>query len=72
MEVKEVVGKRMLGPEAPIVSRIQRKYIKDILIKIEKSKQTPILKGMVMDSVRKFEKLVPYRSVQVSIDVDPM
>jgi len=70
--LKKTLGDRILGPEAPIVNRIQRKYIKDILIKIEKSKQTPQFKGLVMDSIGEFEKLVPYRSVQISVDVDPM
>ncbi len=70
--LKETLGSRVLGPEAPIVNRIQRKYIKDILIKIEKSKKTTEHKGMVLESIRNFEKLEPYRSVQVIIDVDPM
>lgn len=70
--LREILDKRILGPEAPIVNRIQRKYIKDILIKIEKSTQTVQLKKMAMDTILEFEKLVPYRSVQVIVDVDPM
>jgi len=70
--LREVLGMRILGPEAPIVNRIQRKYIKIILIKIEKSKKSTQFKGMVMDCIREFEQLVSYRSVQVIVDVDPM
>lgn len=72
VRLRDVLGKRILGPEAPIVNRIQRKYIKDILIKIEKSKQTAQLKRMAMDTLIEFEKLVSYRSIQIIVDVDPM
>ncbi len=70
--LRETLGDRILGPEAPIINRIQRKFIKDILIKIEKSKKTSELKGMVLAILRQFEQLALYRSVQVSVDVDPM
>jgi primosomal protein N' (replication factor Y) len=70
--LRTVLDKRVLGPEAPIVNRIQRKFIKVILIKIEKSKQSTQLKGLVIDSIREFEKDNSYRSVQIIVDVDPM
>jgi primosomal protein N' (replication factor Y) len=70
--LREVAGTMILGPEAPIVNRIQRKYIKVILIKLEKGKHSAESKKVLMKIVRDFEKHTVYRSVQVSIDVDPM
>jgi len=70
--LRKVLMTGILGPEAPIISRIQRKYIKVILIKIEKGKQHSISKDRVMKVVKEWGENPINRPVQLSIDVDPM
>ena len=63
---------RVLGPEYPIVSRIQNMYIKNILLKIERDKYSAKMKEMVYDSVNTFlKKGKDYSKMRIKIDVDP-
>jgi primosomal protein N' (replication factor Y) (superfamily II helicase) len=64
-------GKRVLGPESPVISRVQLWYIKTILIKIEREK--PLLKAKqdIMQSIERLEKEKRASSLKIVVDVDP-
>jgi primosomal protein N' (replication factor Y) len=62
----------VLGPEDPLVNKIQRKYIKIILIKLAKDKEGAHTKELLTNIIGEFQKNQMYRSVQISLDVDPM
>lgn len=70
-ELKDIFGKRVLGPEFPIISRVQLWYIKTILIKIEKERPLERARRYIIGSVEKLEKLDGASSLRVAIDVDP-
>ncbi len=70
-DLKIKFGKRVLGPEYPLISRIQLWYIKTILIKIEKEKPLAIARKMIMESVLKIEKEKGAGGLRIAIDVDP-
>ena len=70
--LRDVLGKRIIGPEFPLINRVQRKYIKVILVKVERGKYLEQGKKVLMDTIRHHEKYSAFRTVQVSIDVDPM
>lgn len=70
-ELRVVLGKRILGPEYPLVARIKNLYIKQILIKMEKGAALNSLKEKLMHSITGFHKIQAYRQVRVVIDVDP-
>lgn len=62
----------LLGPEYPVVSRIKNQYIKQILIKIERSENTLKAKEMIKKEIEIFRKNNEYKSVNIIIDVDPL
>jgi primosomal protein N' (replication factor Y) len=70
-DLKTKFGKRVLGPEYPLISRIQQWYIKTILIKIEKEKPLAKAREMIMESVLNLEKEKGAGGLRIAIDVDP-
>ena len=69
--LKESFGKRVLGPEAPVITKIHTWHIKTILIKIEKEKSVSSAKEIIRRSIEKIEKLKGASSLKISVDVDP-
>jgi primosomal protein N' (replication factor Y) len=70
-DLKSFFGKRVLGPEFPVISQIQLWYIKTILIKVEKDKPLAKAKGMISDAITKLEKEKGAGGLKIAIDVDP-
>ncbi|MCU0461050.1 MAG: primosomal protein N' [Bacteroidales bacterium] len=70
-DLRSMFGKRILGPEYPVISRIQLWYIKTILIKVEKEKPLAKAKAMIMDAVEKLGKEKGAGGSRIAIDVDP-
>ena len=50
-DLKEIFGKRVLGPESPVISQVQLWYIKTILIKIERDKPPVKAKQLIVDAI---------------------
>jgi primosomal protein N' (replication factor Y) len=69
--LKQAFGKRVLGPEEPIVSRIQTFYIKNILLKVERDRSVARAKEILAECIVKVKGQDDYRSVFFSPDVDP-
>jgi len=69
--LRKVFGKRILGPEFPVVSRIMNYYIKQILFKIERNSTTGSMKTRMVEEIEKFQENPGFRSVKVIMDVDP-
>jgi len=65
------IKEKIMGPEYPLISRIQRLYLKSILVKIEKGKNLSVVKQLLLTSINEMTNKVEYRSVQCTIDVDP-
>jgi primosomal protein N' (replication factor Y) len=70
-DLKTIFGKRVLGPEFPLISRIQLWYIKTILIKIEKEKPAVKAAQLIIESISRLEKEKGATSLRIAIDVDP-
>ncbi len=70
-DLKEVFGKRVLGPEFPIISQVQLWYIKTILIKIERERPSVKAKQLILDAIARLEKEKGVSSLKIGIDVDP-
>jgi primosomal protein N' (replication factor Y) len=71
-DLRTDLGKRILGPEYPLVARIQNYYIKNILVKIERGQSVSAVKGLLKERIGNLEKIPAYRQVRVIIDVDPV
>ena len=70
-DLRSIFGTRVLGPEYPLISRIQLWYIKNILIKIEKDKYLAKAKLLIREAIERTEKLEGASSLRISVDVDP-
>jgi primosomal protein N' (replication factor Y) len=70
-ELKVHFGKRILGPEFPLVSRVRNLYHKNIILKVERDASVVQAKKIVSELLINF-KNSDYKSVRVQIDVDPM
>ncbi|MCX6326389.1 MAG: primosomal protein N' [Bacteroidia bacterium] len=70
-DLKEIFGKRVLGPESPVISQVQLWYIKTILIKIEREKPPAKAKQLIIEAIERLEKEKGASSLKIAIDVDP-
>lgn len=70
--LKPVFGKQLLGPEYPIVSRIRNLFIKNIILKIGKGQHGKQQKLELKNLLAKFGELQGYKSIRVTVDVDPV
>ena len=61
----------ILGPEYPLINRIQQLYTKQIWLKIARDKNTPEARAVIRQSVEDIRQIPPYRSVLFQLDVDP-
>jgi len=67
----KIFGNRILGPETPIISRVQNYYLENILLKIEKQASAPKAKTLLTEAIQNIRQLPTYKSLQVVADVDP-
>ena len=62
----------LLGPEYPLISRIQLWYQKEIWIKFDKSLPLVETKNFILNCVTQTKQLPDNSSCVINIDVDPM
>lgn len=67
----ELGSKRVLGPEFPVVARINLFYHKKTLIKIDRDLSVISAKQIIQKWIDKFKNDKSYRSVRIIPDVDP-
>ncbi|OFX21124.1 MAG: primosomal protein N', partial [Bacteroidetes bacterium GWA2_31_9b] len=70
--LRKIFGKRVLGPEAPIIGRIQNLYIKNILLKIERQASFQKAKTLLNIEIENLLSQENFKTVQITIDVDPV
>jgi primosomal protein N' (replication factor Y) (superfamily II helicase) len=70
-ELREIFGKRVLGPESPLISQVQLWYIKTIIIKIEREKPPTKAKQLITGAIDRLEKEKGASSLKIAVDVDP-
>ena len=70
-DLKTIFGKRVLGPEFPLIGQVQLWYIKTILIKIEREKPPSKAKNLIIEAIDRLEKEKGASSLKIAIDVDP-
>jgi len=69
--LKNKFGKRVLGPEQPLVSRVRNLYIKQIIIKADKHTAIQKVKTALRETLTDFNAIKDFKSVMIQIDVDP-
>lgn len=68
--LRQSFGKRVLGPEYPLVARIMNQYIKTILVKLDRGPESAVQKGKLAEITEAFGQ-GPWRQVRILTDVDP-
>jgi primosomal protein N' (replication factor Y) len=70
--LKTKFGERVMGPDFPVISRIKNQYIKNSMLKVEREISVKETRKLVMEVKNQFEANSKYKSVRITIDVDPM
>jgi primosomal protein N' (replication factor Y) len=72
-ELRQKLGAScVLGPDNPAVPRIQNRHLKHILLKPANNRSLASTKEMMRDCINQLQKSADFKSVIVSVDVDPM
>ena len=61
----------ILGPQPPVINRIQNMYLQNILIKLPKTKSINQYKSLIINRIDALKIQRDYRSIVVQINVDP-
>jgi primosomal protein N' (replication factor Y) len=70
-EMRIVFGRRVLGPQQPIVGRISNYYLLNILLKIEKKSSFERARTLLADIIREASNSDVMSGVRILPDVDP-
>jgi len=70
--LRNVFKERVLGPEFPIIKKIQNLFLKEIKIKYEKSLSDVKIKERLQALLTEFYSKPQNKSIRVVIDVDPI
>jgi len=71
LELRKNKSLIVLGPEFPLISRIQLWYQKEIWLKIDRKHNSDNLKAFVMQCVQTIKQFSNNSSCVINIDVDP-
>lgn len=70
--LQKELGSRVLGPNKPLVSRIQRYYIREILIKIDHTLSPHQVKMVVRLIENEFKEKTDFKQIHLYYDVDKL
>lgn len=70
--LRKQLGTQVLGPEYPLIGRMQTWYQKEIWLKLDKNRNLTLSKKMVVDLMNKVKTLPNNAGLIVYADVDPM
>ena len=71
-QMRSVFKNYVIGPEYPVVSRVKNQFIKQLLIKVDRNANSKRAKELIKSIIDDFGHNQEYRSVVVSVDVDPV
>lgn len=70
--LRQQLGDRVLGPDKPVIGKIQTLHIRKILLKIEISSSLPTLKKILDQSIEQMQKENGFKNTILQFNVDPM
>ena len=71
LSLRETFKERVLGPEFPVVRRIQNLYLKSIKLKLEKDASDKKVKERIQHLIDAFYSVPLNKSIRIVVDVDP-
>lgn len=69
--LKKTLHERVIGPEFPLIKRLQGKYQQEIKIKYEKNLSDKKIKEHLLALLNQFYENTRFKKIKISIDVDP-
>ncbi len=70
--LRKHLGERVLGPDKPIIGRVQNLYIQKIILKIEISAAIKVIHQILTDVYHEMEDIPSFKSAVVYYNVDPL
>jgi len=70
LELQKQFPKQVLGPEFPLIARLQNQYLKDIWIKFAKDLSLEKKKVLLQSVITQFQTHSKYKQVRVVVNVD--
>ena len=70
-ELKRIFTNRVYGPQYPPVRKVHNTFIKHIILKIEREASVERAKELLKEVLEVISANEVYRSIRISIDVDP-
>lgn len=68
--LKQKLGKRIIGPEKPVISKLHDQYLRHIMVKIERAGLNPSqVKEYILSCIEAVQ--IKYKKVSIIPDVDP-
>ena len=71
-KLKLQLKSRILGPDTPSIGKIQNKYIRQILVKIEINTSIQQVKEIIRNEIQGVLMQRPYNTTNIQFDVDPI
>jgi primosomal protein N' (replication factor Y) len=71
-QLRSVFHERVLGPEFPVIPRIQNYYLKEILVKIEQEAPQKKVKERLHELTDQFFSVPRFKSIRLIVNVDPV
>ena len=71
-KLKIQLRSRILGPDTPSIAKIQNKYIRQILVKIEINASIQQVKEIIRNEIQGVQLQKPYNTANIQFDVDPI
>jgi primosomal protein N' (replication factor Y) len=69
--LRQLVDDTIMGPEYPLISKIQNLHLKKMLVKIEKGTHLTETKKSIILAISEMKNSIEFRSIQFTLDVDP-
>lgn len=70
-QLRKNFGKNVLGPEYPMVARIKAMYLKNILVKLQRTEDFSARKRLMKSILDDFSLQPQWKSIRLKINVDP-
>jgi len=69
--LRSQLGKRVLGPEQPLVSRVRNYFLMQIIVKTERDTPIQKVKNLIKETILNVNVDSAFKGVIIQIDVDP-
>jgi primosomal protein N' (replication factor Y) (superfamily II helicase) len=71
MHLKKYLGDCVLGPDVPVISRLQGWYLRNLLIKIDRAQSVSGVKKKIAEGISILVSTSGFTNLVVQSDVDP-